>query len=90
MGSFDQFESVMVASGVPCAVSFSGGSTQGESDTFQAIEYLAQLFVRPEVDVRAGDEISADVHGEIYEFLAAEGVKYPSHRAVSLIRKDRA
>lgn len=89
-GPWDSYNNDLVYDDLPCAVSFSGGSAQGESDTYQAIEYLAVLFARPDVAIEAGDLIEANVHARVYEFKAGEGVIYPSHIEVPLIRKDRA
>ncbi len=89
-GRFDDYELSTVYNNLPCAVSFTKGSDIGESDTVQAIEYVAELFCRPEITIKAGDEITADVHGQVFCFKAGEGVRYVSHIAVPLIRSDRA
>lgn len=89
-GARTEFEDVAVYRDLPCAVSFTGGSTTGESDTVQRIDYMAVLFVRPEVDIHAGDKVIADVYGYRYEFLAGECARFISHVEVPLIRKDRA
>ena len=87
---WDDFDDVAVYTDLPCAVSFSAVPTGGQTDTTQAVEYIATLFVRPEIDVQAGDKIVANVQGKIYEFLANEPLLYPSHIKVPLIRRDRA
>ena len=89
-GHLDEFQIEEVYLDVPCAVSFSRGSTQGTSDTTQRVEYTAVLFVRPEIDVKPGDQIHALVEGKEMEFLAGEGAMYPSHNAIPLIRKGAA
>lgn len=87
---FNTFEDVQVYNSLQCAISFNGGSNSGESDTYQAINYNALLFARPEIRILAGDKITANVLGVTYEFLAGEGVIYQSHIEVPMIRKDRA
>lgn len=89
-GRFDDYELSPVYDNLPCAVSFTKGSDTGETDTVQAINYVAELFCRPEITIKAGDEITADVHGQVYCFKAGECVRYVSHIAVPLIRSDRA
>lgn len=87
---FHTYENQEVITDLPCAVSFSGGSTQGESDTVQAVNYVATLFARPEVDIQAGDIIKADVYGTGYSFIAGQGVIYSSHIEVPLIKEEEA
>lgn len=87
---FNTYENKEVYKDLACAVSFSGGSTQGESDTVQAVNYVATLFARPEVDIQAGDIVEADVYGTGYSFIAGQGVIYPSHIEVPLIKEEEA
>lgn len=87
---FDSFKDELVHDDIPCAVSFTSGSTENITDTTQPINYIATLFARPEIDIKAGDWIVADVLGHKREFRAGEGVVYQSHIEVPLIRKDDA
>lgn len=87
---WDDFKLTAVYEALPCAVSFSGLPTGGHTDTVQHIDYVATLFVRPEVDLQAGDRIVADVYGQSYVFLANEPARYVSHQEVPLIRSDVA
>lgn len=87
---FDDFSTETVYEDLECAISFAGGSTQDISDTTQPIEYIATLFARPNIIIKAGDWIKADVLGVPYEFRAGEGVIYQSHIEVPLIRKEDA
>ena len=89
-GVFDAFTPVVVYEDLPCAVSFSKGSTLGPTDTVQPIDYIAILFVRPEIDIQPGDEVVADVYGRVYRFKAGEGAVYASHCEVPLMRSDIA
>lgn len=87
---FNTFKEETIYNNLKCAISFNGGSTEGETDTYQSISYTALLFARPEIRIKAGDKIKANVFGIEYEFLAGEGVVYQSHIEIPLIRKDRA
>lgn len=87
---FDSFKDELVYDDLACAISFSSGSSENISDTTQPIQYIATLFARPDVEIKAGDWIVADVLGHIYEFRAGEGVVYQSHIEVPLVRKDDA
>ncbi|MDO5096505.1 MAG: hypothetical protein Q4D65_08080 [Peptostreptococcaceae bacterium] len=87
---FDDFEMREIYQDVACAVSFTKGSFQGQSDTTQSIQYAAILFVRPEIQILAGDRITARTEGIEIDFLAGEGMHYPSHNEIPLIRKDDA
>lgn len=87
---FDDFEKDLVYKDLKCAISFTQGSTEGSSDTVQSINYLATLFARPEVLIKAGDMVDVNVLGISYHFLAGEGVRYQSHIEIPLIRSDAA
>lgn len=87
---FDDFKDELVYDDIPCAVSFTSGSTENITDTTQPINYIGVLFARPEIDIKAGDWIVADVLGHKREFRAGEGIVYQSHIEVPLIRKDDA
>lgn len=75
---------------IPCAVSSGGGSSEGRNEESQPVEYTDTLFVRPEIDVRAGDKVEAKIYEDRISFLSLEGRRYPSHRQVPLIYKGRA
>lgn len=87
---FDDFVDEVIYKNILCAVSFTQGSTQDITDTTQPINYIAVLFTRPDVDIRPGDLIQADVLGHRYDFKAGEGVVYQSHIEVPLIRSGEA
>lgn len=89
-GAFDDYKMIEVYKDLPCAVSFTKGSETGSTDTVQSIEYVAELFCRPDIVIEAGDDVIADVYGQIYKFKTGECVRYVSHIAVPLIRSDRA
>ena len=87
---FDEYGEVEVYTNIPCAISYSGGSTEGESDTVQRINYTNVLFARPEIRIKPGDKVIADIFGDVFEYLAGEGMVYQSHIEIPLIRSDVA
>lgn len=87
---WDDFDKRVVYRGLPCAVSFTQLANGGETETVQHVDYVATLFVRPEIVIQPGDEIHADVHGQAYVFVANEPARYPSHLEVPLIRSGYA
>lgn len=89
-GGWDKYEDLTICADLACAVSFSSMPTGGETDTVQRIDYIASLFVRPEIDIQPGDRIKAVIEGQDYDFLANEPRRYPSHNQVPLIRGDLA
>lgn len=89
-GVFDVYEDEVVYEDLPCAVSFTKTTSPGPTDTVQPIQYSASLFVRPEINIQAGDEVEANVYGRIYHFIAGEGAVYPNHCEVPLLRRDQA
>lgn len=89
-GPFTEWTLQEVYKDIPCAVSSGGGSSLDRTDEYQPVEYTDTLFTRPEIDIRAGDEITADIYGEIELFTAGAGRKYPSHRQTPIMRKERA
>ena len=89
-GGFDEYGDVEVYNNIPCAISYSGGSTEGETDTVQRINYTNVLFARPEVRIKPGDKVIANIFGDVFEYLAGEGMVYQSHVEIPLIRSDKA
>lgn len=89
-GYFDSYEDTVIYKDIPCAVSFTQGSKDQLTDTTQPIQYIAKLFARPEIDVKAGDIVLANVLGHEYEFRAGEGYPYQSHIEVPLLRNEEA
>lgn len=86
----DEYVEQTVYEDIPCAISFTQGSTDDITDTTQPIRYIAKLFARPEMEVKEGDIVLADVLGHEYEFRAGEGYPYQSHIEVPLIRNEDA
>lgn len=89
-GPFTRYELQEVYTDIPCAVSTGGGSNLDRTDEYQPVEYTDTLYTRPEIDIKPGDEITADIYGEIELFTAGAGRKYPSHRQTPVMRKERA
>ena len=89
-GYFDDYKEEIVYEDIPCAISFTQGSTEDLTDTTQPIQYIAKLFARPEIEVKEGDIVLANVLGHDYEFRAGEGYSYQSHIEVPLIRNEDA
>lgn len=89
-GVFDDYVPTVIYKAVPCALSFRGTTAEARSDTTQAVEYLATLFVDPEIRILPGDEIAVAFMGTTREFLAGEAAIYPSHAEVPLLRKTVA
>ena len=86
----DEYIEETVYEDIPCAISFTQGSTDDITDTTQPIRYIASLFARPEIEVKEGDIVLANVLGHEYEFRAGEGYPYQSHIEVPLIRNEDA
>lgn len=86
----DDFSLETVYEGVPCAVSFTSGSTADLTGSIQPIAYTTVLFADPQYEIRAGDMVYTDELGHKGEYRAGEGFVYQSHIEVPLIRKDEA
>lgn len=87
---WDIFTDEVEYSDIPCAVSFNSLPSSGATDTVQHVDFVAKLFVRPEIDVRAGDTVVANVHGTEYTFLANRPAIYVSHLEVPLMMSEMA
>lgn len=85
-----RYEDKVIYSDLACALSMSQGSTSGETDTVQRINYVAKLFTRPEADVKAGDVVEVLRQGEKRTYKAGESVIHASHIEVPLIRAEIA
>lgn len=85
---FVEVEGDIVYENLPAAVSYREGSSGGPTETVQPVHYMAKLFVRPEVKIEAGDVIRVEPGFRYY--TAGEGVGYPSHNEIPLIRGTKA
>lgn len=89
-GNITREERKTIASNVPCAVSGGKGSANQSNGEYQPIQYVEELFINKDVDIKAGDLILANVYGEKISYVAGEGRKYASHQQIPLLRKGRA
>lgn len=89
-GLIDAFQEAVVYEDLPCAVSFSKVGEDSPTDSTQGVGYVATLFVRPEVEIYAGDRILCTIYGAKRRFVAGEGSRYLSHHEIPLIREGVA
>lgn len=89
-GNITRQKYVAVYENIPCAVSYGGGSSAIRNDEYQPIEYTDTLFTKPDVEILAGDEITANIYGTDETYTAGCGRQYPSHRQTPIMRKERA
>lgn len=82
---------VVVLQDQPCALSQSTLSSARSSDTNNAIDYDAKLFISPDIAIKAGSRIRVVQDGMDYEFeQTGEPFRYPTHQEVKLKRVDCA
>ncbi|OHW62173.1 hypothetical protein EUAN_12420 [Andreesenia angusta] len=87
---FDSFSEAVVYDSIQCGVDFTRGSTEGIKDLTQPIAYLAELYVKPDISIKAGDKVVATVQDRTYKFIAGEGIYFASHGQIPLIREGNA
>lgn len=82
---------VVVLEDQPCALSQATLASARSSDTNNAIDYDAKLFISPDITIKAGSRIRVVQDGMDYEFVeTGEPFRYPTHQEIKLKRVDRA
>lgn len=78
-----------VAENIPCGLSaVSDSSAQAQANI---IADEKELFVAPEIDIRAGDSVMVKACGRTHSFeVVGVPVVYATHQQVRLVRKDLA
>lgn len=82
-----RFQRVLIMSGVPCALSRSTGghSFFGRVNGLPQQEFKRVVFTRPEVDIRAGDELAVISMGREVRGVAGIVSPYPSHNEIPFL-----
>ncbi|GAA4828004.1 hypothetical protein GCM10023310_00870 [Paenibacillus vulneris] len=84
-------QSVVVLENQPCALSQSSLPAAYKTDTDNALDYDAKLFISSDVTIKAGSNIRVVQDGMDYEFeQTGEPFRYPTHQEIKLKRKARA
>lgn len=82
---------VVVLKDQPCALSQVTLASAHSSDTNNAIDYDAKLFISPDIKIKSGSRIRVVQDGMDYEFEeTGEPFRYPTHQEIKLKRVDRA
>lgn len=86
-------EKVIVLENIPCALSQSQLKPVkiAESNSHSQKEYLAKLFLAPDIKLEAGSEITVLQDGMNYHFkYSGESFVYPTHQEIMIAREDYA
>ena len=77
--------------GQPCALSFSGTPDGAQGEDAGEIAYQGTIFCAPDLNIPAGCRITVTQYGATYALrYSGEGIVYPTHQQLSVIRKGRA
>ena len=80
-------EIIIIADNVKCAVSKNSlpNLVEGGLQTYSTTH---KLYTYPEIDIKAGDFIIANVEGDLMKFQASRPFKYPTHLEVPILYKE--
>lgn len=81
----------LIYSETPCALSSPSGGKLRQTATVAKVETDYMLYVRPEVDIQAGDTVVVFHEGRRYQLVAGQGMYYPSGGQIPMkLDKDTA
>ena len=84
-------EKIIAFENIPCALSQSQLKpvTAVASNSHSQKEYVAKLFLAPEILIEAGSEIAVEQDGMNYLFkYTGESFSYPTHQEIMLVRRS--
>lgn len=81
---------VTVYESQPCRISQAGMPKDGQTEAQNDIDYVAKLFISPDVVILQGDTVTVQRGGVVRSYQAGEPVPYPTHQEVSLRREGYA
>ena len=82
-------EKIIAFEAIPCALSQSQlkPATTAAGNSHSQKEYVAKLFLAPEIPIEAGSEIAVEQDGMNYLFkYSGESFIYPTHQEIVLVR----
>lgn len=82
-------KSITVAENQPCRLSYNNSPNGTQTDRTDNITQTIKLFISPDINIRAGSDITVVQNGVEAEFVAS-GIpkKYSSHQEIELISKE--
>lgn len=93
-------EPVIAYADQPCRISQTGLPRDGQTEAQNDVDYLAKLFVSPDIEILQGDTITVQRGylsegqwtplGAARSYQAGEPFLYPTHQEISLHREDYA
>ncbi|CAI6087178.1 ABC transporter ATP-binding protein [Cohnella sp. JJ-181] len=93
-------EPIVAYADQPCRISQTGLPKDGQTEAQNDVDYLAKLFVSPDIEIRPGDTITVQRGyvaatdwiplGAARSYQAGEPFLYPTHQEISLHREDYA
>ncbi|MFC3802708.1 ABC transporter ATP-binding protein [Cohnella sp. GCM10012308] len=93
-------EPIVAYADQPCRISQTGLPRDGQTEAQNDVDYLAKLFIAPDLEVLQGDTITVQRGqavagtwtplGDARTYRAGEPFIYPTHQEISLHRKDYA
>ena len=79
------FKDVVLVENEPCRLSFSTVSETSQTDTIANVSQVVKLFIRPELEIKAGSKISVTQNGRTINYITSgEPAVHTNHQEIVL------
>ena len=86
------FKDVVLCENEPCRLSFSTVSEASQTDTAANVSQVVKLFIRPELEIKAGSKITVTQNGRTVKYIASgQPAVHTNHQEIVLsLEGDKA
>ena len=83
------FQDVVIVENEPCRLSFSNVSEASQGSTVATVSQVVKLFIRPELEIKAGSKITVTQNGRTTKYVASgQPAVYTNHQEIVLTLED--
>lgn len=83
------FKDVLIVESEPCRLSFSSVKEASQTSTVANVSQVVKLFIRPELDIKAGSKITVTQNGRTVRYVASGAPEvHSNHQEIILTIED--
>lgn len=83
------FKDVVLVENEPCRLSFSTVKETSQTETVGEVGQVVKLFIRPELEIKAGSKITVTQNGRTTKYIASgQPAVHTNHQEIVLVLED--
>lgn len=83
------FKDVLLVENEPCRLSFSTIKETSPSDTIASVSQVVKLFIRPDLEIKAGSRITVTQNGRTTKYISSgQSAVHTNHQEIILSLED--